>query len=209
MALILLWAGTIAFGISAGLLWCGTESMALRYGTASIGGYLAFLLAIGSWLRYQKGGHLTVELPPNRMTRSDQWFEGGGGSFDGGGATGRWDSGTSSSGGLDIPSDGDEILLPLIVVLVSLVAALSVASYVIWIAPSLLAEVLVDGAIMTGIYRRLRDQETPDWVSGVVRRTWLPAMLLTALVSGGGALIQYRVPSAQTLREALDYRAPE
>ena len=71
----------------------------------------------------------------------------------------------------------------------------------------ILAEVLVDGLIMTGLYRRLRKTEEPThWLLGAVRRTWVPALAVAILFSLAGHLLQQAVPEARSIGPALEAR---
>lgn len=65
------------------------------------------------------------------------------------------------------------MLLPLLAI-AAIVAGLVACASVIWSAPNMLAELLVDGAIAGAAYNRLR-ASSGDWTFGIVRRTWLPA----------------------------------
>ncbi|HSG41326.1 MAG TPA: hypothetical protein VLE27_16920, partial [Thermoanaerobaculia bacterium] len=71
--------------------------------------------------------------------------------------------------------------------------------------PVLLAEVLVDGLIMTGLYRRRRKTGEPaHWLLGAVRRTWTPALAVAILFSFAGHLLQEAVPEARSIGPALE-----
>ena len=114
---------------------------------------------------------------------------GGGGSSKG--------SGSGFSFGLDLDDSG---FLVVLAVLAIAVAAFGAAIYLIWSAPILLAEVLVDGLIMTGLYRRLKQTDDPEhWVLGAVRRTWIPALVVVILFSFAGWLLQRAVPDARSI----------
>lgn len=149
-------------------------------------------------------------------------FTGGGGRFGGGGASSSYESPASavrmplkSSGGsgggggsakgggsgfsfsLDLDDGGFLVVLAIGAIAV---AAFGAAIYLIWTAPILLAEVLVDGLIMTGLYRRLKRTEDPDhWMVGAVRRTWIPALVVVILFSFAGWLLQRAVPDARSI----------
>lgn len=154
-------------------------------------------------------------------------FSGGGGSFGGGGSSTSFEapvsplvastpppapaivrsSGGSSGGGkgfsFDFDLDDSAFLVVIAVVLVAL-AALGAAVWVIWSAPVLLAEVLVDGLIMTALYRRLRQREEPThWLLSAIRRTWIPALVVAILFSFAGYLLQKAVPEAKSIGPAV------
>ncbi|HEY9420995.1 MAG TPA: hypothetical protein VIW92_06255 [Thermoanaerobaculia bacterium] len=154
-------------------------------------------------------------------------FSGGGGSFGGAGSTANFQApvplssspppapmavrsasavGKSGGGkGFSFDFDLDEGgFLVLLAVLILAVAVMGAAVYVLWTAPVLLAEVLVDGLIMTGLYRRLRKTEEPThWLLGAVRRTWIPALAVAILFSFAGHLLQKAVPEARSIGPAL------
>jgi hypothetical protein len=81
--------------------------------------------------------------------------------------------------------DDDSVkLLPLFAA-AAIFIGLFAAGSVVWAAPQLLAEILVDGAIAGQAYRRLR---TGSWSGGVVRRTWKPMLaIFVAFVALGFA----------------------
>jgi hypothetical protein len=156
-------------------------------------------------------------------------FSGGGGSFGGGGTSTSFQAppgplasyppqapmavrsasaGGKSGGGkgfsFDFSLDDGPAFLVLLAVLVLAVAVMGAAVYVLWTAPVLLAEVLVDGLILTGLYRRLRKTDEPEhWVLGAVRRTWIPALAVAVLFSFAGHLLQKAVPEARSIGPAL------
>ena len=103
---------------------------------------------------------------------------------------------------LDLDEGG---IVVLIAVLILAVAALGTALWVVWSAPVLLAEVLVDGLVMTGLYRRLRRGPEPTyWLVGAVRRTWLPVLVTAALFGFSGWLLQTAVPDARSIGPAIE-----
>lgn len=156
-------------------------------------------------------------------------FSGGGGSFGGGGTSTSFQAppaplasyaqqapaavrsasaGGKSGGGsgfsFDFDLDEPGALLVLLALLILAVAVLGAAFYVLWTAPVLLAEVLVDGLILTGLYRRLRKTEEPGhWVFAAIRRTWIPALIVAGLFSLSGHLLQKAVPEARSIGPAV------
>ena len=113
-------------------------------------------------------------------------------------------SGGGSGFGFDLDLDEPGVLLVLLALLILAVAVLGAAFYVLWTAPVLLAEVLVDGLILTGLYRRLRKTEEPGhWVFAAIRRTWIPALIVAGLFSLSGHLLQKAVPEARSIGPAV------
>jgi hypothetical protein len=92
-------AGLSGFLASVGGLALGISSPAVRYASASLLGYLAFLLALKLWLRSRGGNGSSptdVDLQPigDLTTRKTVTF-GGGGGFSGGGSSGPLNAATS------------------------------------------------------------------------------------------------------------------
>ncbi|HYG62422.1 MAG TPA: hypothetical protein VEL74_07560 [Thermoanaerobaculia bacterium] len=146
-------------------------------------------------------------------------FVGGGGRFGGGGASASFEAPTSpervplrasvprgggskggSSSGFSLGLDLDEGgIFFLVAILLMAVAALGAAFWVVWSAPVLLAEVLVDGLIMAGLYRRLRKPQPGHWLAGAVRRTCVPALVVALLFFFAGWLLQRAAPDARSI----------
>ncbi len=82
-------------------------------------------------------------------------------------------SSSSSSWMPDLDEDGLK-LLPIFAV-IAIIVGLFAAVSVIWSAPHLLAEILVDGAIAGGAYQRLKQT---GWTGGIIRRTWKPMLAI-------------------------------
>lgn len=150
---------------------------------------------------------------------------GGGGDFGGAGAGGGWVAdvtsnatssvgnstslagstvGSSTSGGgwnldLGFDFDADEGCAVLVIPIIAIVGLLIVMFYVVYAAPVLLAEILVDGLLLAGLYKRLKGVEPRHWLRSAVRRTLLPALVTTALFIAAGYLMQRAIPEARSL----------
>jgi hypothetical protein len=188
MSVILLLTGFIGFLSSFLLLQFGVFKMWLRYPLAILSAYVAFLLLLRLWLaiqRYQDS--LDFDLPINvgsggTTSPSADFSFGGGGDFSGGGAGGSWSEGGSSStssisdggssvlDGVSFDIDLEEFGL-IILALVALIGGLLASLYVVYIAPVFLAEILVDGLILGGLYKRVRHIERKHWLQTAVRKT--------------------------------------
>jgi len=152
---------------------------------------------------------------------------GGGGDFGGAGAGGGWEgagavapsradlsahagipSGRTGGGGgmLDGISlgDADEGCVFFLLAVALIVAGLLASLYVVYAAPTLLAELLVEGILLSGLYRGMRKgARRGDWLRAVVRRTWLPVLLTLTLFGAAGYLLQRAAPRARTIGEAF------
>jgi hypothetical protein len=118
-------------------------------------------------------------------------------------------SSTGSSGGGDfsgfgeiLNGVGEGIGALVILVLIAGITTLIVSVYLVVTSPLLLAELLVDGALLGAMSRAVGPGHPPHWSRAVVRRTWIAA-LVTAVVFGlVGYGIERVAPGARTLAEA-------
>ena len=200
--------GLAGFGASALMLLAGLETMALRYTLAMGVAYLVFLLLLWLWLHTSASDYLDlvpvddVDLPP--ALRDD--FAGGGGTFDGGGASANVDFGDAIvEKPLATVASAEEGAIPLVVILLALGLLLS-SLFVVWTAPILFAEILVDALLAAGLYRRLRGLERQHWMVAALKRTVIPFVLTTVLVAGAGWGMQAHAPEARSIGEVLAER---
>jgi hypothetical protein len=87
----------------------------------------------------------------------------------------------------------------------ALIAAGTLAAlYVVYAAPLLLAEILVEGVLLSGLYRGMKKVRRAggDWLGAAVRRTWLPVLLTLLTFSAAGYLLQRAAPRARSIGEA-------
>lgn len=159
---------------------------------------------------------------------------GGGGDFGGGGTGGSWgegvsaglhqaspafDAGSVASGvrggggggggdwfsGLDFDVDSEGCVFFLLA-LALIVAGVCASLYVVYAAPALLAEILVEGVLLSGLYRgmkRARRRGDGDWLGAALRRTWLPVLLTLLTFAAAGYLLQRAAPRARSIGEAF------
>lgn len=158
---------------------------------------------------------------PNSPGYTDGFgFSGSGGDAGGAGAGGSWESGLLSSssgssggapsssvgsssggsgggsGGLDL-DEGFFIVVALVVIASAFIAIL----YVVYVAPALLAEILVDGVLVAGLYKKLKGVEQRHWLRAAVRQTILPALIAALLFSFAGYALQKAAPKARSIGE--------
>jgi hypothetical protein len=155
-------------------------------------------------------------------SRGGSW-SGGGGEFGGGGMTGRWNAPSAAAdhaaladvgantaaraGAFEVSDlvpdiDVEEtwvVVLPMVIIGSAVVAAL----YVVYSAPVLMAEIVLDVLLVSGLYRRLRKLERRSWLSTAVRRTWIPVGMTTVLVALSGFVIQRVAPHADSIGDIL------
>lgn len=180
-----------------------------------------------SWGRFDANLDLAgLDLNPfsSSVSPGDVAGFGGGGDFGGGGAGGSWEaspaslgsslsgggsssigSAASSSGGggssfdLGLDVDFDEGCFLLLIPIVAIVGLLAAMFYVVYVAPIFLAEILVDGLLLAGLYKRLKGIEPQHWLRSCVRRTIWPVVLTTALFIAAGYLMQRAIPEARSI----------
>lgn len=179
MGLIVGLTGLAAFATSVAVLRAGVSSMTLRYPIAVLGGYVAFLtlLRLWIWLKRNKDDDADFDIDTGGSDSEKESDAGGDVDLNAG------DVSSADASGLDIA--GDELVF--VIVLIAAVAGMALAvAFVIYQAPILLAELLVDGAVMAGLYRRVGMWAESVWLESAVKRTWKPllAILLIAMIVG-------------------------
>lgn len=159
---------------------------------------------------------------PNVFSSSDGVSEaatfGGGADFGGAGSGGDWvGSAASVSGGssaptggggggsflpdvnLDVDLDLGEGCFWIVIPVVAIIGVACAMFYVVYIAPVFLAEILVDGLLLAGLYKRLKGIEPQHWLRSCVRRTLVPVLLAVALFIAAGYLMQRIAPEARSI----------
>ena len=79
--------------------------------------------------------------------------------------------------------------------------------FVIYSAPVLFAELLLDGARAAGLYRGLRGLDRRHWLESALRRTFLPFVLTTAVVTAAGWGMGHYAPEARSIGEVMQHKA--
>jgi hypothetical protein len=139
---------------------------------------------------------------------------GGGGDFGGGGASGSWNAssaGATPSGGTGGGGGGGSIgdLLDLdegwavIVVIVALIGGVIAAFFVVWSAPALLAELVLDVALVSRLYQRVKHLERRSWLRTAVRKTWVAALVVVLLAAAAGTALQLAAPGADSIGDTV------
>lgn len=230
LQMMLLVALTGGFGLLASflLLQAGVQSMALRYPLALAVAYLFFLFLLWLWLRTKASDFLDIPSPSGtsldaRSANNLPMFKsGGGGDFGGGGASGSFDSAASASADvvsapvkavgktIGVAAEADEFAIPLIAIILALVLAVGIvlaSFYVVYIAPVLFAELLVDGALSYALFRHLRKHEQQHWLRGALRHTIVPFVATAVFLMIIGAAMSAYAPGASSIGQVLTYRA--
>ena len=142
---------------------------------------------------------------------------GGGGGFSGGGGGASWGDGPTKlasmthasashgasavgdSAGSALDIDIGEGALWLIPVAIILAVALGVIAYVVYLAPALFAELLLDAGLAAGLYKRLMQKERRYWLATAIRSTVLPACFVAALLAFAGNIMHSVYPDATSI----------
>ena len=220
MTAIVAVTGASGFLASVALLRAGLERIPLRY-LAAVGiAYSVFLCLLYLWIQHRRHHRNAAEVADvfatdfpgfsfggaGETSSPGGQFTAGGGRFGGAGASGSGNasdagtSGSSGSGGsgaewsFDLDDAG--------VVLALAAAATVLLGASIWVvvtAPTLFAELLLDGALSASLYRRLRRLPRRHWLESALRRTIVPFLLVALLLAGSGWAMERYAPEARSL----------
>jgi hypothetical protein len=220
----------VTWGASALQMHLGGESLALRY-LVSLGvGYLSYLLTVRLWAEALiRPGHAEVpdvdvsgldlsgphgawEMPNLSTLRS-----GGGGDFGGGGASGDFSDGAAGAadglgelagGAIEAAAGSDEAAIVVVPVVAVFLIGCAVffgagALVLLYFGWDVLLAVAVELAFSYATARTAVRVTREGWTSAAVRLTWKPlagAVLCAVML---GATIDYFIPTAQSLPQAL------
>lgn len=221
MLLLVALTGGAGFVASYSLLHAGLTEMWLRY-LASFGvAYLMFLFLLWLWLKTQAQDY--VDVPdlssvnysgsPTNSCGTGHIQSGQGGDFAGGGANGSFAASneeasvmTDASGtigeALASSAEAEEFAIPLFILILFGVMAFS-SLFMVYSAPVLFAELLVDGVLSASLYRRLRGLEVRHWLETALRRTATPFILTAIVVSASGWGMGLYAPQAHSIADVI------
>lgn len=100
--------------------------------------------------------------------------------------------------------EAEEFAIPLFI-LILLGAMLFSSLFMIYSAPVLFAELLVDGALAASLYRRLRGIEARHWLETAFRRTVVPFILTAVIVSASGWGMAIYAPEAYSIGDVISH----
>jgi len=193
MFVLVVATGLIGFGVSTWLLHAGVSSMARRYSVATLAAYGAFLLLVRLWAERRRR-QLGSWTPPDEALRArpprparprpvgESWTS----------RVDRW-----------VVEELVVSFIDVLAVLAVLGSGLVAVAYVVWTAPVLLAEVLLDVVLVAGLYRSLRSLEPQSWLRTAVRRTWKSAVVVAVLMAAFGFVVQTLLPQVDSIGDVL------
>ncbi len=197
MMLIVALTGATGLLVSVLLRAQGMHLLWQRYALAVVAAYAMFLLLLRLW----------VHLHNRDLGDEIDLFPDGSGSSGGSThCTGR-PSSRDADGLFDDFPDIDEAGI-LLIAIAALAIAVGAIFWAIWIAPTLLAELVFDVALASGLYRRLRRIESSHWLSTALRRTWVPFVLVLVLIAGAGGVLQHRHPEIGSIGDVFATVSP-
>lgn len=233
MGWIVALTGLAGLAASFVMLQAGLTAMGMRYFCAMVVAYAAFFVMLWLWLR-TRGETLDLSWAGSGGDGPGApEFRGAGGMFDGGGASGNFDvsagtldladSASSAAGAGDLAGGvgdvaggvgeaagaaGDAAAPLAVFAVVALAAGIVFSSFfVIYSAPVLFAELLVDGMLAAGLYRGLRGIDQRHWMESALRRTFVPFLLTTLFVTSVGWGMGRYAPEAHSIGQVLQHRA--
>jgi hypothetical protein len=227
MSVLVALSGMSGFLASVGLLHAGLFRMPVRYVLAVTIAYAVFLALLYVWILRERAGRgrfaanrgstsldidpivaLDLGDVPSGTSSASGLFSGGGGKSGGAGASGSWGgSGAAKSGGgggVDVSVDGDDAGI-LIVLVVAAGILLGASLWLVLAAPSLFAELLLDGVLSAGLYRRLGRMPYRPWLETALRGTVLPFLLAAVTLGVAGHLMEKYAPEAHSLGGVLNH----
>jgi hypothetical protein len=96
---------------------------------------------------------------------------------------------------------GDPRAIPIYLMLLMSITIVVVCIYFIWMAPVLLAEMVVEGSLATWLYRPLVRGSQANWFTVALEQTGIAAFLLAACFALTGIGFQLYAPRATTVVE--------
>lgn len=215
---------TIATGIlvSKGILFFDLADPMIRYGIAVWSSYAVFFLLIYFWLMLYFGRRKPthressldafdaldlVKIGPSPLHR--ETWQGHGGQFSGGGASGSWDSGSESSSRATevspkdvarVGGDVDETIV--IVLLIAVLAAIfGSAGYVIYYAPEILFDAAFEVVLATALLRRAKNVQREGWKYAIFKHTWWLFAIVLFVSMAFGFIMKKECPEAASFAQ--------
>jgi len=191
MALLVVLTGGAGFLCSVALLHAGVTELWLRYPLSVGGAYLAFLMLLWWWIRISAPSYIDPRDLVG-LTRADQSWDD------------TWREPRSKRGPSweDLFDFDGELGLPLLV-LALLGTLLFACGYLVYGAPLLFAELILDGVLAVTLYRRLRTLDVRYWLETAVRRTFMTFFWAAVIMAIVGAGMADHAPGARTLGEVI------
>lgn len=193
LSLVILVTGLVGFGLSFGLLNAGMTAMWLRYPLAVLGSYVVFLGLIRLWVEIEKHN-----IDPNDPAISEAMNN-----EEGPESVSRKSKDSNWLDWLDLPSglDGDGFFP--ILLIAAVIGLLAILVSIIGAAPVLIAEVFIDVALASLLYRHLRIPANEHWLGTAIRKTGGYVFGAALLLSLAGFCLDQMAPGADSAGKAI------
>ena len=230
MTLTVLATALCGFVFSVLLFRAGVDVLWIRYAVALVLAYGVFLLLLALRVRTRSKVEVdpfsVIDSTPGSgegsldISKASAEFGAGGGHFGGGGASAHFEmaappggivdtAGTtdSAAGGADVATSlfEESAAIAIAAALFAALAGLCVSIYMIYIAPSLYAELLLDGAVSAALLRRLKTHDQRHWAKTAFKRTWFSVLLMLLSFGFAGWAIPHVTPEAKTLGQFIHH----
>lgn len=220
MLLLVMLTGFAGFLTSYSLLYLGLDTMWLRYLVSLGAAYIVFMALLGVWLSW-KTNRSSTDLDgldmapdiyfPNGSTPSPtgDFVSGHGGDFGGGGASGEFSSGNEGEiigEAFGACAQAEEAAVPLMVILALIIGLFSIfilTFSLVFSAPVLFSELLVDGMLSVSLYRRLKGIDSRHWLESAIKRTFWPFTFVTLTFVAVGLTVQHFMPHVHSLGDIV------
>lgn len=184
MFIIVLGTAAVGFLASVGMLHAGVTMIWLRYVLAASVAYVSFLSFVWLWLRYARGALAPDLNPLDAVDLVDAATElspstDGLGSFD-----------------FDLSAEG---CLVIVAAIAALTAIALTAGYMVLTAPAFFAEILLDGALSYGLYRRLRRLHRRHWLESAFEKTIVPFVCVVVFLALAGVAMHDYAPDSDSI----------
>jgi hypothetical protein len=201
-------AGMVGFLVSFALLAAGMTSMPARYAIAGTAAYLGFLALLAVYIAWKR--RLERALDAADIIDVHHFVD----PFPRGEFASGGDSHALEPGGADGSSWLDADLGWVLLAIAAAAAGLVAIGWIVWAAPALLAEVLVDALIVSAVSSKLAhaerracpaeaDRRRRDWTMTAIRRTWLAAAVVIVTLVVAGWSLQHLAPDAVSIGPAV------
>jgi hypothetical protein len=202
MLVIVALTGAVGFLSSVLLLHSGMHRIWLRYPLAIAISYASFLLFLWCWLRVKCSDVLDGTDIPSGGSSPGNAGHGCGSGDKSIGTGGAGDHSQIFNATPDVDFGEGVVVL---IAIAALGCAVWMACWLVWSAPALFAEILVDSALATGLYRHLRRAPEQKWVHTAFWRT-APRFALVAIVFGlAGAVMHLYAPEARSIGQVVHH----
>jgi hypothetical protein len=194
-------SAAIGLGCSIGLRHCGLIAMWLRYPLALAASYIVFVALLGMFVRRAARRLLEDQDQIRRDALRLQFHRNDSELPDPNALLDNVSEAAREAGRQEV----DPRAAPLFLMLLLSITVILVCVYYIWMAPVLLADVAVEGALVGWLYRPRFRASGSGWRQVAFEQTGVPAFLLALAFAATGVGFQLYAPQATTVAEVWQH----